>query len=72
MGCGGDCYFVIIVQFFGTGEYAWVQASIILTWGKGIEKKYHQKKSKSFIYALEDVVELEEGNFEPSAFPAAW
>ena len=60
------------MQYFGTGEYAWVQGSIILKWSEGLEKKLHKKKGKRFREGLEDILDVVEGTFDPSAYPEGW
>eukprot|EP00976_Prorocentrum_cordatum_P047999 968951-Prorocentrum_minimum.AAC.6 len=61
-----------IVQFFGTCEYAWVMGTEILKWSKGLEKKLHQKKGKTFKYGLEDILELVQADFDPTKYPEGW
>eukprot|EP00959_Pyramimonas_sp_CCMP1952_P162088 3388938-Pyramimonas_sp.AAC.1 len=61
-----------ILQFFGTCEYAWVMGTEILKWSKGLEKKLHQKKGKTFKYGLEDILELVQADFDPTKYPEGW
>ena len=40
------------VQFFGTGQVAWVAPDETSTWGEGIRKNYYGKEKKQKKYKL--------------------
>ena len=45
------------VQFFGTGQVAWVVADETSSWGEGIRKNYYgkEKKQKKYKLAMQQV-----------------